>query len=72
MVAELLRGPPGAAWAAERRDGGGNGLADLAGAGFIGTLQRRREHRVGQVGADAWVVTVPTAGSGTKRWKTTP
>jgi hypothetical protein len=46
MIAELLRYPFGTARAAERPDGRGNGLPDLARAGLIGALQPRYESGV--------------------------
>src|SRR5689334_10025402 len=53
MIAELLRYPFGAACAAERPDGRGDGLLDLVGAGFIRALQRRHKQSVGSERADA-------------------
>src|SRR5215471_7494365 len=53
MIAELLRYPSGAACAAERPDGRGDGQLDLIDAGFIGALQRRHKEGVGSERADA-------------------
>ena len=53
MIAEFLRYPFGAACAAERPDGHGDGLLDLVDAGFIRALQRRRKEGVGSERADA-------------------
>jgi hypothetical protein len=64
MIAELLRYPFGAACAAERPDGRGDGLLDLVHAGFIRALQRRHKEGVGSERADAdgvlsWPHSVP-------------
>jgi hypothetical protein len=56
MVAKLLRHSLGAAWAAERADGRGDGPPDLTDVRFIGALQRRYEEGVGLAGADAEVM----------------
>jgi hypothetical protein len=56
MVTKLLRYAFGAAYAAERPDGSGNGLPDLIRAGFIAPLYRRCEQSVGLEGGDAHVV----------------
>src|SRR5215472_3880702 len=58
VITKLLCYPFGAAPAPERTDGGGDGLPDLAGAEFIGALQRRHEQSVGPDGADAEVVRI--------------
>jgi hypothetical protein len=50
MVAELLRDPLGAAEAAERPDGRGDGSADLAGVRLLAALQRGGEQGVGADG----------------------
>jgi len=56
MITELLGYPFGAAPAAERADGRGDGLPDLSGTEFFGALQGRHEQGVGAGGADAEVV----------------
>jgi hypothetical protein len=56
MVAKLLRYPFGAAYAAERPDGSGDGLPDLISVGFIAPLYRRCEQGVGLEGGDTQVV----------------
>jgi hypothetical protein len=56
VITELLSYPFGAAPAAERADGRGDGLPDLSGAEFFGALQGRHEQGVGAGGADAEVV----------------
>jgi hypothetical protein len=53
MIAKFLRYPCGTARMAEFPDGGGDGLPDLAGAGFIAALQPGREERVDLKTADA-------------------
>src|SRR5246127_51479 len=53
MIAELLRYPIGAACAAERPHGRGDGLLDLVDAGFIRALQRRYKEGVGSERVDA-------------------
>src|SRR5215470_19951444 len=56
VITELLGHSFGAAPAAERSDGRGDGLPDLPGADFLGTLQSRHEQGVGTSGTDAEVV----------------
>jgi hypothetical protein len=56
VITELLGYPFGAAQAAERADGRGDGLPDLPGTEFFGALQGRHEQGVGAGGADAEVV----------------
>ena len=56
VVAEGLRDPGRAARAAVGRDGFGDRLLDLPGAGIAGTLQRRGEQRIDPGGAEAEVV----------------
>jgi hypothetical protein len=56
MVTKLLRYAFGAAYAAERPDGSGNGMPDLIRVGFIAPLYRRCEQSVGLAGGDAQVV----------------
>jgi hypothetical protein len=56
VVAELLGDPLGAAPAAELTEGRSDGLPDLPGAGFLGSLQRRHEQGVSSGRADAEVV----------------
>jgi 1,4-alpha-glucan branching enzyme len=51
MLAEGLRDPGRAARVAIPRDGHGDRLADLPGAGPVGALHRRREQRIGPDGA---------------------
>src|SRR6478672_8941638 len=56
MITELLCHSFGAALAAERADGRGDGLPDLSSTEFFGALQGRHEQGVGTGGADAEVV----------------
>jgi hypothetical protein len=56
IVTKVLRYWFGAAQAAERPDGSGNGLPDLTRVGFIAALHRRCEQGVGFEGANAQVV----------------
>jgi hypothetical protein len=56
MITKLLRYSFGAAQAAERPNGSGNGLPDLTVVGFIAALHRRCEQRVGFEGAGAQLV----------------
>ena len=56
VLAVGLRDPGRAAPGPERTDRRGNGLMNLRGAGFIGSLQGRCEQRVGPRGTDAQVV----------------
>jgi hypothetical protein len=56
VITELLCHSFGAALAAERADGRGDGLLDLSNAEFLGALQGRHEQGVGAGSADAEVM----------------
>ena len=56
MLTELLRDLLGTAPITQSPDTFSDGLPDLPGAGFLGSLQRRHEQSIGSRRGDGWAV----------------